>query len=91
MVNGYGVTVEIAFLTREYSDTPTFRHQSQLSQEKFHPRFHTVQEIHVRLKHDFDDVLESTVLVLTTHCLIARNKLKQKDLDLKLDCIIYFI
>ncbi len=48
MVNGYGATVEIAFLTQEYSDTPTFRHQSQLSQEKFHPRFHTLQEIRVQ-------------------------------------------
>jgi len=50
MVNG--ATVEIAFLTQEYSDTPTFRHQSQLSQEKFHPRFHTVQGIRVQPKHD---------------------------------------
>lgn len=42
---GMAPTVETAFLTQQYSDTFTFRPQSQLSQEKIHTPFHNFEEI----------------------------------------------
>lgn len=52
MLNEYGSIVDIAFLIQEYINIPTFHPQLQLSQEKIHPSFHNVEEIHVQLERD---------------------------------------
>lgn len=62
-MNEYSATVETVFFIQEYSDTPTFYSQLQLSQEKFYSRSRNLRETKTQFRRCSEVNIFDTYLV----------------------------